>query len=739
MARRWLARCLVLLAALAIAACGGGGGGAAPMPPVADAGVDQGVLAGETATLDGSRSHGADGATLSYAWSLADKPSGSTATLSGATSATPQLATDVAGAYVASLVVTDGTHASAAATVTVTAVAASALTIVTSAAEPLAGNVQLSLSGPVRGAGVTWYADLAPLGSGATANWNAGAATNGSHLLSAQVQVSATRVVEIRRIVDVGNPPITLGPTVVGSSGTILLKVTAHSAATITSVSASLDGHDLGTLTAVNGCGQILTCNQFVYSLYQFPIDGPGVGSGVHTAIVTATDSSGATAQAAVTVTVSNTPVLVVDSPVDGAFAFGTLQLVGSASSDKPGPVTVTADLGGTPFLQSQAAAFSGSFDLGGVPPGTYTLTVRATDSTQLVTTVQRSVVVASAQALAYAPVAALGANARLLATDGQRVVYVAGDLGVHLLDWGASTDVVLQHAADVAYAIQWQLAGGQVFASGKDPADCAAVNCVYHWLADGTRANLADANPVATGAVQVWPVAHDGHALWSNDSPSGYTLYDIASSAFTLVTPDAGVGTALPAQFDFSVQGGIVQVVHAGTTGAGLADVFAWHSDTATSTRLSTPGRYSVAPQTDGVRVAWSELPAPSAAAATSSLVVAPLGGGAPSTLSTSMSRFLLRDGVLAWIEVPGTAAVLKVSAANGTRTLSSSGDTALVGSGAGTVVYAAGGRTVAWNASSGQAATLVDVVPAGALVAGGKLVFTQGASGTLYAIAID
>lgn len=738
MARRWLVRCLVLLAVLAIAACGGGGGGSAPVPPVADAGVDQDVLAGAAATLDGSHSHGADGATLSYAWSLADKPAGSTATLAGASSATPQLATDVAGTYVASLVVTDGTRASAPSTVTITAVSASSLTIVTSAAEPLTGTVQLSLSGAVHGAGVTWYADLAPVGSGTTASWNAGAATDGSHLLGAQVQVSATQVVQIRRIVDVGNPPITLGPTVVGSSGTILLKVTAHSAATITSVNARLDGHDLGTLTAVNGCGQILTCNPLVYSLYQFPIDGPGIGSGVHTAIVTATDSSGASAQAAVTVTVSNTPVLVVDSPVDGAFAFGTLQLAGSASSDKPGPVTVTADLGGTPFLQTQAAAFSGSIDLGGVPAGTYTLTVRATDSTQLVTTVQRSVVVTSTPALAYTPVATLGANARLLATDGQRVVYVAGDLSVHLLDWGASTDVVLQHAADVAYAIQWQLAGGQVFASGKDPADCSAVNCVYRWLSDGTRANLADANPVAAGAVQVWPAAHDGRALWSNDSPSSYTLYDIATGAFTLVAPDAAVGTALPAQFDFSVQGGVVQVVHAGATGAGLADVFAWHSDSATSTRLSTPGRYSVAPQTDGVRVAWSELPAPSSAP-TSSLVVAPLGGGAPSTLSTSMGQFLLRDGVLAWIEVPGTTAVLKASAANGTSTLSSGGNTALVGSSGGTVVYAAGGRTTAWSASTGQAATLVDVVPTGALVAGGRLVFTQGASGTLYAVAID
>ena len=739
MIRRWLAPFLVLLAALVLSACGGDGGSTPPAPPVADAGSAQNVLAGATATLDGSHSHGAEGTGLTYAWTLTDKPSGSTAALTGASTAAPQLATDVAGSYVASLVVSDGTQSSAAATVTITGVATSALTIVTTPAEPLSGTVQLSLSGPVYGADVSWYADLAPLGSGATASWNAGAAVNGSHLVAARVQVSATQTVEIRRIVTVGNPAITLGPTVVGSSGTILLKVTATSAAAITSVSASLDGQSLGTLTAVNGCPQILTCNQFVYSLYQFAIDGPGVGSGTHTAVITATDANGATAQATVAVTVSNTPTLTVASPVDGAFVSGSLAVSGSASSDKAGAVTVSADLGGTPIaLQGPAANFNGSVDLSGVTPGAYTLTVHATDSTSLVTTVQRSVVVASAPSLAYTPVATLGANARLLATDGQRLVYAAGDQSIHLLDWAAATDVVLQHAADIAYATQWQLSGGQVFASGRDLSDCAVVNCVYRWQADGTRTNLADANPVVPGAVQVWPVAHDGKALWSNDSPSSYTLYDTASGAFTLVTPDAGVSSALPSFFDLAVQGGVAQVAYAGVTGSGLADVFAWRSDTATSIRLSTPGQYSAAPQTDGVRVAWSALPAASSAAV-SALVVAPAGGGAPATLSTTMGQFLLRDGVLAWIEMPATTAVLKASAGNGTSTLSSSGNTTLVGNSGGTVVYDASGRTFAWKSASGQGATLVDVAPTGALVAGGKLVFTQGGSGTLYAITID
>jgi chitinase len=112
--------------------CGGGGGTpstpAAPVvpapvatAPVANAGTVQSVIAGSTVTLDGSGSSAANGATITYSWSFSSKPGGSSATLSSATVVKPTFTADVAGAYVLSLVVNDGTVNSAAATVTVTA------------------------------------------------------------------------------------------------------------------------------------------------------------------------------------------------------------------------------------------------------------------------------------------------------------------------------------------------------------------------------------------------------------------------------------------------------------------------------------------------------------------------------------------------------------------------------------------------------------------------------------------
>lgn len=87
--------------------------------PVASAGADQSVYVGNTVTLDGSGSTDVDGNLLTYSWAFTSKPSGSTATLNNQTSVNPTFTVDVAGTYVASLIVNDGTVNSTPDTVTV--------------------------------------------------------------------------------------------------------------------------------------------------------------------------------------------------------------------------------------------------------------------------------------------------------------------------------------------------------------------------------------------------------------------------------------------------------------------------------------------------------------------------------------------------------------------------------------------------------------------------------------------
>ncbi len=88
-------------------------------PPVANAGVNQSVTVGSTVTLNGSQSKDIDGFPLMYSWSLISTPSGSAAALSGATTVSPTFVLDVAGTYIAQLIVSDGYNSSTASTVTI--------------------------------------------------------------------------------------------------------------------------------------------------------------------------------------------------------------------------------------------------------------------------------------------------------------------------------------------------------------------------------------------------------------------------------------------------------------------------------------------------------------------------------------------------------------------------------------------------------------------------------------------
>lgn len=82
-------------------------------PPLADAGPDQTVTPGQTATLDGSGSSDPEGQPLAFAWSLLSAPQGSAAAIDDLAAAVTALPIDLPGTYVAQLIVDDGELASA--------------------------------------------------------------------------------------------------------------------------------------------------------------------------------------------------------------------------------------------------------------------------------------------------------------------------------------------------------------------------------------------------------------------------------------------------------------------------------------------------------------------------------------------------------------------------------------------------------------------------------------------------
>jgi PKD repeat protein len=90
--------------------------------PVADAGGNQAVNAGDTVVLDGGASHDANGDPLTYAWILVSKPADSTAELNPSSAVMTTFVADLPGDYIVSLVVSDGFATSTPSNVTVMAI-----------------------------------------------------------------------------------------------------------------------------------------------------------------------------------------------------------------------------------------------------------------------------------------------------------------------------------------------------------------------------------------------------------------------------------------------------------------------------------------------------------------------------------------------------------------------------------------------------------------------------------------
>lgn len=114
----------VVLPLTCAAALGCGSGSAPEQPntaPLAAAGADQVVPAGQVVTLDATGSLDAEGDALAYAWTLLAAPTGSAATLAGAATAHPTFTADLEGTYLVQLVVSDQRAESAPDTVVVTA------------------------------------------------------------------------------------------------------------------------------------------------------------------------------------------------------------------------------------------------------------------------------------------------------------------------------------------------------------------------------------------------------------------------------------------------------------------------------------------------------------------------------------------------------------------------------------------------------------------------------------------
>ena len=620
--------------------------------------------------------------------------------------------------------------------------------IVLNQEQPLSGSVQLALSGGGSYASVSWYADLRLLGQGSGAtqalNWNTSTEGNGQHLLLAKVQVSPDAYIELRRSVSVSNSNLALSSSVAGSTGTILVDARASSEYGIATVTALFDGQDAGSLSAPNACSRWCSGSNDVY---RFTVDAATAGSGNHSMVLTATDKAGVKKSVTVAVPVSNLPIISLTAPVDGAFVTGSLRVAGSASSDKSGELRVTASLGDYALLNTTGASFDTSFSLAGVTPGSYTLTLRATDSSNASTVLQRTVTVTSA-ALAYPELFTIGAGGQLLAVEGDRVLYRAVDGSVRLRHVIARTEVELAQAASINYANDWQLSEGLVYVYGKG-SDCV-LYCIYQWTGGGVMSNLSNAKRAAATelidqvqSTDLHPVARQGYVIWISES-NWYTLHHVASGSFTKIPQPTGTSYLGNWNYDFLVGANGVEFYYWARTGgsdqAAFYDIFKWSAATASSTRISAGGARAIYPKTDGQSVVWLQSPSSSAIGTAISLMSLPVGGGTASEITSSASEsFWLRDGVLGWRETGSTGNSLKAHALGQTSVVSPLNSALLYGAGAGQLVFGEQGKTYSWDAATRARQLRIDASPNQVWITGQQMYFVVGAAQTVFRLTLD
>ncbi|UTH74659.1 hypothetical protein [Chromobacterium sp. IIBBL 290-4] len=614
-------------------------------------------------------------------------------------------------------------------------------TITFNQVSPLSESVAMSISGSTSYPSVDWYIDQSKLGTetsgaGNPIEWDTTGVANGSHVITAWIQNNTDSYLKISSTQQVSNSSLGVSASVSGTSGPIQVTINATSPNGIATVSAYFDGNALGTLSAPNSC----PCVNTSPTQYGFTVSG---ASGAHSMLIVVADVKGLSKSKTIAIPISNLPTLTVSAPtIDGATFYGALPISGSASTDKPKPLTLTAMLGTNTLLNTTAnGSFSTSLDLSAVAPGGYTLEIVATDSDGLTSVVQHSVVVASSAANARQAVLQLASGTQLLAVEGSQVVYTKSDGSIYLRNVVNNTEVKLDQASSVISG--WQLANGRVFGSGKGP-DCGLpAACDYVWSATGAYINLTLSNNVT--APQILPIAHGDYVMWA-DSPSGYTLYNAATHVSTQIAAPGSISTQSYQNYDFALVGGVVKAFIWGQTGGSgasrLYDIFEWSSDTTLSTLLSNGTACNASPATDGTRVAWSLSAA--GCASPYSLQAQNLSGGGATTLSSQASSFMIQGGLLAWVESSASNQYIKASTSNISPTLTvatySNAQAQLYGVGDGSVFYGMGGlgnagMIYSWNSTNQQSTLQIETIPDQIFVNGSAVYYRVGQS--VYSIA--
>ena len=508
--------------------------------PVANAGPDQNVLAGDVVQLDGSGSSDADGDPLAFHWALRTTPPGSLAEINDVNAVMPSFVADLAGQYEAELTVSDAGSTSDPDTVTIITAPTNTLPVA-DAGPDIAGVVgeEISLDGSLSfdidgdSLTFTWTLISQPAGSATLINSATSEIANFVPDLAGQYvaqlivndgqddSVPDTALVTI----EVGNtPPVAVvGDNIEVPAGTIV----------------TLDGS-----ASFDPDGDGLTFN---WSLTTTPLDSTAVlddpliitpsleldKKGLYVAQLIVNDGMIASDPATLTITALNRPPVAVAGGDQTGFVGDTLVFDGSGSFDDDNdPLTYNWSIIQRP-AGSTAQILNGDTDVATLvidAPGAYEIQLVVNDSEEASLPDSLSVT-ASAQDLVTVPDAASTLEDELV-----EISVIAND---------SSPNAAELMVIDVSGAANGDVSTDGTVATYTPTPDFFGDDSFTYTVSDG----LATATENVT--VSVAPV---------NDAPSFDEIADLTASenSPTLIVPITGI-TAGPANEQQSLSLGAV------------------------------------------------------------------------------------------------------------------------------------------------------------------------------------
>jgi hypothetical protein len=289
-----------------------------------------------------------------------------------------------------------------------------------------------------------------------------------------------------------------------------------------------------------------------------------------------------------------------------------------------------------------------------------------------------------------------------ILGTEQGAVLYEKVD-GSVIWRNASGVEVTLQIPAGSTQLQAFTLSGGYIAFVAAPPA---APTGTYHvYLADPSGQVTNFSEPLGTTSNSE-PILKYPWLVWHADDH--YEIHNLETQARTSVARPAEATATGKFGNTFVTTPGAEQLLfwadtpYSGSGSGAPLDIFRYDLASGLTQRITTGGTRYRYLETDNQRIAWRRSDTSSMGR---DLIVAPVADPtAYTTLSTSMSVYQLRDGLLAWIEPDGNGtAVLKVNDGTTTTVISSVARSApFVADGR--ITFMEIGHTYLWKSDTGR-----------------------------------